>query len=620
MESIYDYINRSIEENGTLKANFNLNKYTGYQINEIKFALGTLDGIMFFHSKIETDEEQLEFLKNEVKMLQDDSIDVTANNINKYYKNNDKIYLSSMDGLLNWILENSNNIDNGLLFKFGIYLVLTSVNIEAVKIGISMIRLFDFSDNENVIKLLEKLALCNEFTLYVDMALSNIPNVNDIRFMLVKKVYGWGKIYLVNSLENDDESINEWLITSGCDNEIGLGYLAYEVAKKINLLKVLKRTKLSDEEFKGICNIMKGLIEEEPFEGISFYKNYFEIFQAFLEHFEKHIDNVDYYNIPIMISKFIFSKSRKSQQDIAISKKIVELLDSDVVYNTLKKEIREERNLRQVIEILKSNSKIKLDDEIFERFKENPAEKYYCLEYLLRKDEYLDRSLEILNDSMKLQEHYAEPKAIMGLFDEYSNNLSFIIQILKEYPCKGKEFIVAGLKSKTMQPRNASLNTIREWINRTSIKIEELPDEIYTALFELKEKEMIKKHKEIVNELLGIDEDLSNYKEPEIYWDDAGKGLNIDIYSDEVDELFEAQIKIRGMDYYSKNMVYSLSKSLKKYIAFVQGSEFGKEYEVNIIMNEENKIQKMECNCPYPNNCKHEYAVILYIRDKYKNI
>ena len=46
---------------------------------------------------------------------------------------------------------------------------------------------------------------------------------------------------------------------------------------------------------------------------------------------------------------------------------------------------------------------------------------------------------------------------------------------------------------------------------------------------------------------------------------------------------------------------------------------FGKEYEVNIIMNKNNKIQKIECNCPYPNNCKHEYATILYIRDKYKN-
>ena len=620
MESIYDYINRNIKENGILKEDFNLDKYIGYQTDEFKFALGALDGIMYFHSKIEVDKEQLDFLKNSIKDLQDDYIEIIANSINEYYKNNEKTFLSILDSFLGWIIANSSDIDNSLLFKFGIFLVLYSVNIEAVKIGTSMLGLFDFSDNENIIELVEKLALCDEFTLYVDIALSNIPNANDIRFMLAKKVYGWGKIYLVDSLENEDERINEWLITSGCDNGIGLGYLAYEVANKINLLKVLKRTNLSNEEFKGICDIMEGLIKEKNFKGISFYENYLEIFQAFLKHFEKHIDNVDYYNIPIMILKYIFSKGKKSQQDIAISKKIVELLDSDEVYNTLKKEIREERKLRQVIEILKSNSKIKLDDEVFEKFKENPVEKYYCLEYLLQKDEYFDKSLEILSNAIKLQEHYAEPKAIMGLLDVYSNNLSFIIQTLKEYPCKGKEFIVAGLKSKTMQPRNSALNTIKEWINRTSIKKEELPSEIYKALLELKEKEIIKNYKEIINEILGVNEDLSDYEEPEICWNIADKGINIDIYSDEIEELFEPQIKIRGMDYYSKNMVYSLNKSLKKYIAFVQGSEFGKEYEVNIIMNEENKVQKMECNCPYLNNCKHEYAVILCIRDKYKNI
>lgn len=58
LESIYDYINRNIKENGILKEDFNLDKYTGYQTDELKFALGALDGIMYFHSKIEVDKEQ----------------------------------------------------------------------------------------------------------------------------------------------------------------------------------------------------------------------------------------------------------------------------------------------------------------------------------------------------------------------------------------------------------------------------------------------------------------------------------------------------------------------------------------------------------------------------------
>ena len=91
--------------------------------------------------------------------------------------------------------------------------MMCSINPEAVKIGIAIIGLIDLSDKVELVKVIEKFALCDEFTLYANIALSNLPNINDIRFILVKKVNGWGKIYLVNSLKNENESINEWLIT-----------------------------------------------------------------------------------------------------------------------------------------------------------------------------------------------------------------------------------------------------------------------------------------------------------------------------------------------------------------------------------------------------------------------
>ena len=130
---------------------------------------------------------------------------------------------------------------------------------------------------------------------------------------------------------------------------------------------------------------MEGLIAEEPFKGISCYENYIEIYEGFLEQFEKHIDNIDYYNIPIMISMYLFNKEEKSKEDIEVAEKIVDLLDGEKVYNTLKKEIVEGNRLKQVIDILKYNSKIELIDGIFKKFKENPFERYYCLEYLLQK-------------------------------------------------------------------------------------------------------------------------------------------------------------------------------------------------------------------------------------------
>ena len=56
-----------------------------------------------------------------------------------------------------------------------------------------------------------------------------------------------------------------------------------------------------------------------------------------------------------------------------------------------------------------------------------------------------------------------------------------------------------------------------------------------------------------------------------------------------------------------------------KYISYVQGTNFSTEYKVIISVNKENEITDMECNCPYQSNCKHEYATLLYIRNKYNN-
>ncbi len=219
---------------------------------------------------------------------------------------------------------------------------------------------------------------------------------------------------------------------------------------------------------------------------------------------------------------------------------------------------------------------------------------------------------------MNLEEYFEDPEAIIDLSDENTIRLCFVIQELSKYPFLGEKFIEAGLRSKNIMPRKLTLNTIKLWKDITEFDIEKFPINIYKALLELKEKEMIKEYKIQINDILNISEDLTDYVEPKIQWLVKDIGINIDIYSDELDDLFEEQIRYRGKDYYLKEMVYSCIKSDNEYIAFVQGTDFGKEYQVNITMNYDNKIQKIDCNCPYSKNCKHEYATILYLRNMKK--
>ena len=201
---------------------------------------------------------------------------------------------------------------------------------------------------------------------------------------------------------------------------------------------------------------------------------------------------------------FLFNKEIKSKEDIEIATEIMNLMDSNEVVETLKKSINDDVKLPKVISVIKFNKEIKLYGEIYEKYKQNPFEYYYCLEYLLKNDIFKKKSIELLSNVVDLEKYYSKPKNIFGMNEKYSNNLVFIIQILKDYPFLGSEFIVAGIKSRYMQPRNAALNTIENWINITNRKFKDFPKEIYNAVVELQKTEIIKNYKIRINELLEL--------------------------------------------------------------------------------------------------------------------
>lgn len=618
MESIYKYICKNIQNNGKLKDGFNLDIYNNSN-GELKFAPGALDGINYYHSKIETDEELVNYIVEKFKEVNGENIEETANQIVEYFNNSEKRVLATIDNILEWIIENKDVIDFNSVFRLALYLVIESTSIEALKIAIGIIGLIDLSNEKELIDVLIRLALYDEFTLYAMVALGNLKNANDIRFMLIKKVNGWGKIHLLNTIQVTNDTIKEWLIINGCKNEVHFGYTASVIAEKINLLEVLNREILTKEEFLGINDIMEGLFDDGPTSEIP--NNYVELIKNYIKQFRKFIYDLDFYDVPILLSMFLFNKEIKSKEDIEIATEIMNLMDSNEVVETLKKSINDDVKLPKVISVIKFNNEINLYGEIYEKYKQNPFEYYYCLEYLLKNDIFKKKSIELLSNALNLEMHYSKPENIFGMNEKYSNNLVFIIQILKDYPFLGSEFIVAGIKSRYMQPRNAALNTIESWINITNRKFKDFPKEIYNAVVELQKTEIIKNYKIRINELLEIKEDLSEYNDPPTIWNEElnGEDLNLEIFDDKLDDLFENQIKMRGNDYYHKQMVYSCNETSNRYIAFVQGSDFAKEYEVKIEKNENGKIRSITCNCPYPNHCKHEYATILYLRNKYKD-
>lgn len=100
-------------------------------------------------------------------------------------------------------------------------------------------------------------------------------------------------------------------------------------------------------------------------------------------------------------------------------------------------------------------------------------------------------------------------------------------------------------------------------------------------------------------ELLKKDKDLS-YK-------------NILLIIDEQLNNFQHQIIKRGENYYKSGNVIQVIKNKNFFIAKVKGSNY---YEVKINIDNDSKTLSCNCTCPCEFLCKHEYAVLLAIKNK----
>ena len=129
-------------------------------------------------------------------------------------------------------MQNYKSIDFDSCMHLAEYLMTESKNINSVKLGIALIGNADISKMERIKEILIKLALCNEFTLYSILSMIGLDERNDIIFMLIKKVEGWGKIHLVQKIDINSDDIMEWMLINGCKNDVKLSYTAIPLAKK----------------------------------------------------------------------------------------------------------------------------------------------------------------------------------------------------------------------------------------------------------------------------------------------------------------------------------------------------------------------------------------------------
>ncbi|GAA2088329.1 hypothetical protein [Actinomadura alba] len=132
----------------------------------------------------------------------------------------------------------SSELDQEAVYRLGHRLAVTARHREPVKLGISMLGLFNADHHRDE---LMTLGRHDEFTLFAAVALANREtDAEPDLWELARQVNGWGRIHLVERLAEDPSpEVREWILREGFRNEVMNEYLAAIAAETGDLAERL---------------------------------------------------------------------------------------------------------------------------------------------------------------------------------------------------------------------------------------------------------------------------------------------------------------------------------------------------------------------------------------------
>ena len=194
-------------------------------------------------------------------------------------------------------------LDENLVQEEAIWLLNHAAHREVVKFAITVLGCTNCEKHK---ELLYTLGLHEEFTSYVIFAMKNgTVRANDQIWQLARSVHGWGKITAVEQLDATTPEIKHWLLTKGCENNIGNEYLAYTCAVKGELDVALYEETISKELYDGAGLIIQALLNEDAPRGIDDYPYASAVLSRFVHHAQTHCQTLEDFYPLVAISEFI---------------------------------------------------------------------------------------------------------------------------------------------------------------------------------------------------------------------------------------------------------------------------------------------------------------------------
>lgn len=527
-QSIYERIESAIAETGRLPDDFRFREEEP-EDESPGFMPGALEGIMERCWPLEADSRQDD--KGIPAFLRDHLADDYESTVRLYEKRWGSLKTASIRECVPLaILEEKEAYDAGRLSGLAYTFLTKAVRVEAVKLGLALMTLFETAEDAAIKNVFSTLGCYEDFTDYVLRSAAGWPadEQNRLCFALAKKMRGWGKIFTVEKLSPDTEEIREWILCEGCRNSVSYSYLGLTCAVKCNYKDRLRLGGLTKAERSGADDIMEGLLDEGPCTGISELPDREEILYWYLCANEDRTVDVSYLWQLLRIRDFLSKKQpdRSASQPDTMAKphqpegKTTSCQKQGVWRQSALTKLDgllSAQNTRAILldglpvrphDTIRAAEALRIDisDELLTQMRRDFKTFYMYGDYFLRPAEPTPRTRDLAALYIDLCEAHLDT----GCFaahrgdSDISWSPDLVVQYLDLYPGLGKELIRVSLRSDSLRWRSMAVRALLGWKKAFGTDLREfapdLLDDVRSAAGRTKDSRVAKRFAELLRE------------------------------------------------------------------------------------------------------------------------
>lgn len=494
---LYQLILENLDENNRLPDDFSFPQ--AGSPNEIRFAAGAMDGIGVYHMAAQDTAQQASQLAALLEQACEQFNDQIKSEIELFLKENRVLHM--IDPLIEYIRNGHTKITPASLKQAAFELMTGSDDVESVKLGIAMTGILNIEDEPDCRKGILTLGKSDEFTLYSLVAVSGWKDGNDIIFQYAREMRGWGKIHAVERLEPSTEEIRDWLICSGCKNDIVDSYLGLTCADKGRLSEYLQRKVLPDEYLEGAGIILSAMLDEGPSPGMSAYEEGPDVIRNYLCHVHQ-LSSLKALRVVLELRAWIRDSEWPEKEELLL---LCNQITSRPEWPGIIIKSIVPGNNTELWRAVYAAQCMELDiaSSLFQVIKSDPMEYYNYISGLCRNPDYAQDVFRLYEQCLPLQDIAAGMGELMGMGAEFRAHscLDFLLQELSHYPGEGITLIRTGLHSPVVRNRNTALKALAAWSSLDYSLAEHTPD-ILELLDQLRTDEVNDTTKENIETLL----------------------------------------------------------------------------------------------------------------------